>query len=55
MTDSEREHLIEAYRTILTLEPSFVVKRQAAEAMAELVKGRSPERVRQMERELGIE
>lgn len=54
MTDAEREQLIEAYRIVLTLEPSYVVKRQAQERMFALIADRSPARIREMEVEQGI-
>lgn len=54
MTDTEREVLIEAWRVILTLEPSRALKVEAQERMRKLISERSAQRVRQMETEQGI-
>jgi len=54
MTDTDRERLIESYRTILELAAEREWKELAASAMAQLIKGRSPAQVERMERERGL-
>ena len=54
MTDTDRERLIESYRTILELAVEREWKDLAASAMARLIKERSPAQVERMERERGL-
>lgn len=54
MTDSAREQLIEAYRLVVQLEDERDRKLEAAARMGELIGGRSPQQVREMEAIQGL-
>lgn len=54
MTDEEREEAIESYRLKLVASRDPLTKRIAALRMKELIAERSPERIKQMERERGL-
>lgn len=54
MTDTDRERLIESYRTIVELAVEREWKDLAARAMGRLIAQRSPAQVAKMEHERGL-
>jgi hypothetical protein len=54
MTDADRERLIDSCRTILECAVEREWKVWAAGRMRELIAGRSPQRIEQMETERGL-
>lgn len=54
MTDADRERLIESFRTILEVAREKEWKHIAELRMRELIAQRSPEKVREMEAEMGL-
>lgn len=54
MTDIEREQAIEHQRQVMTEATDPHLKRAAFARMRELIEGRSPEQIEQMERERGL-